>query len=48
MLDLDAYFRRIAHTGPRAPSVDALTTIVADTPVPVSARATAPDRRALG
>ena len=29
MLDLDAYFRRIAHTGPRAPSVDALTTIVA-------------------
>lgn len=29
MLDLDAYFRRIAHTGPRSPSIDALTTIVA-------------------
>ena len=29
MLDLDAYFRRIAYTGPREPSLDALTTIVA-------------------
>lgn len=29
MLDLDAYFRRIAHTGPSEPSLDALTAIAA-------------------
>ncbi|MBC8055661.1 MAG: arylamine N-acetyltransferase [Rhizobiales bacterium] len=29
MIDFDAYFRRIAYTGPRVPSLDALTTICA-------------------
>ncbi|MES3014741.1 MAG: arylamine N-acetyltransferase, partial [Pseudomonadota bacterium] len=29
MIDLDAYFRRIAYSGPRTPTLDALSAILA-------------------